>query len=211
MSNSVAIANLLLEKQAVKISTTPPFTWTSGMKAPIYCDNRILISFPDARKAVVEGFKKIIIANNLEFDVLGGTATAAIPWASFLAQELDVPMVYIRPKPKGHGAGKQVEGVMNKGSRVLIIEDLFSTGGSSIKSAQACQKEYDAKIVGAIAIFTYGFPVAENGFSEAGIPFFTLSNFSTLLDQLDMNAEQRGIINSFSQDPKGWGENNSFV
>ena len=126
------IAQILLEKQAVKISTDPPFTWTSGMKSPIYCDNRLLISYPEERKKILEGFKNLIAENNLEFDVIGGTATAAIPWAAFLAFDLDKPMVYIRPKPKGHGAGRRVEGTMEKGSRVLIVEDLISTGGSSI-------------------------------------------------------------------------------
>ena len=202
-----SIAQLLLQKKAVKISAEPPFTWTSGIKSPIYCDNRLLISFPEARKTVVEGFKNIITQNNLEFDVLGGTATAAIPWAAFLAQALDMPMVYIRPKPKGHGAGKQVEGTMKKGSRVLIVEDLFATGGSSIRSAEACVREFEAEIVGAMAIFTYGFDAATNGFKEAGIKTYTLSGFQTLVDQLDVSDEEKSMILDFAEDPQGWGEN----
>ena len=118
------IAQLLLDQEAVKISTNPPFTWTSGMKSPIYCDNRLLVSSVAGRKLVLEGFKQIIADNKLEFDVVGGTATAAIPWAAFLAAELDIPMVYIRPKPKGHGAGKQVEGTMEKGSKDRYFQDL---------------------------------------------------------------------------------------
>ncbi len=125
------IAKILLEKNAVKISTDPPFVWTSGLKSPIYCDNRLLVSYIDSRKKIITGFKKLIEDQNLEFDVIAGTATAAITWAAFLAAELDKPMVYVRPKPKGHGTGKQVEGTMSDGSRVLIVEDLFSTGGSS--------------------------------------------------------------------------------
>ena len=116
------IAQLLLDHQAVKVSIDPPFTWTSGIKSPIYCDNRILVSPVDARNNVLEGFCKLIEEHNLEFDVLGGTATAAIPWASFLAEKLQVPMVYIRPEPKGHGAGKQVEGTMEKLSLIHISE-----------------------------------------------------------------------------------------
>lgn len=204
------IAQLLLDQEAVKISTNPPFTWTSGIKSPIYCDNRLLVSSVEGRKLVVEGFKNIIAENNLEFDVVGGTATAAIPWAAFLAAELDIPMVYIRPKPKGHGAGKQVEGTMAEGSRVLIVEDLFSTGGSSIRSAEACVREYNAEIVGAVAIFTYGFPVATAGFTEAGIANFTLSNFPTLVERLDMSDEEKAIVLDFANDPQGWGEKNGF-
>ncbi len=200
------IAQLLLDKEAVRISTDPPFTWTSGIVGPIYCDNRLLISYPDARKAIVEGFKSLIAEKDLEFDVLGGTATAAIPWAAFLAQELDMPMVYIRPKPKGHGAGKQVEGRMEKGARVLIVEDLFSTGGSSIRSAQACEREYEAKVVAAVSIFTYQMKKAENGFKEANLNHYSLSNFSTLVEQLDLLDEEKALIKTFSDDPSGWWE-----
>lgn len=199
------IAQILLEKQAVKISTDPPFTWTSGMKSPIYCDNRLLISYPEERKKILEGFKNLIAENNLEFDVIGGTATAAIPWAAFLAFDLDKPMVYIRPKPKGHGAGRRVEGTMEKGSRVLIVEDLISTGGSSIRSAQACEREFDAKIVAAMAIFTYGFEISKKGFEEFGIPFFTLSDFTSLVEVLDVSEEERALVLGFSEDPEGWG------
>lgn len=205
MSTSQDIAQLLLDRQAVKISSNPPFTWTSGIQSPIYCDNRLLISRPEDRRMVLDGFMRVIEEEGLEFDVVGGTATAAIPWAAFLAQELGKTMVYIRPKPKGHGAGKQVEGTMEKGSRVLIVEDLFSTGGSSIRSAEACVREYDAEIVGALAIFTYGFPVATKGFEEAGIPAYTLSNFPTLVNLLDVSDEEKELILAFAEDPQRWG------
>jgi len=198
------IARILLEKKAVKISTDPPFVWTSGLKSPIYCDNRLLISDLDARKKVIAGFKKLIKDNNLEFDVISGTATAAIAWAAFLAVELDKPMVYVRPKPKDYGAGKQVEGTMEKGSRVLIVEDLFSTGGSSIKSAQACEREFDAKIVAAIAIFSYGFKLTEENFAEANIPAYTLSNFKVLVDVLEISDAEKAEILKFSDNPKVW-------
>ncbi len=207
MTIAQRIAQILLEKEAVRISTNPPFTWTSGIVGPIYCDNRLLISYPEARHEIIEGFKSIIQEKGLEFDVIGGTATAAIPWASFLAHELDKPMVYIRPKPKGHGAGKQVEGTMKKGARVLIVEDLFSTGGSSIRSAEACQREYDAEIVAALGIFTYEFEKAKNGFAEAGIDYYPLSNFSTLVQELDVSDDQKQLITQFSADPAGWWDN----
>ena len=204
MTTAQKIANLLLEKQAVRIATDPPFTWTSGMKAPIYCDNRLLISYPDAREVIIEGFKQLISEKNLDFDVIGGTATAAIPWAAFLAHELNKPMVYIRPKPKGHGAGKQVEGFMESGARVLIVEDLFSTGGSSIRSAQACEREFEAEVIAAIGIFTYQFKKATEGFAEANLPYFALSNFSTLVGELDISDEQKKLITQFADDPQGW-------
>lgn len=204
MTIAQKIATLLLKKEAVKISIEPPFTWTSGIKSPIYCDNRLMISYPEARREIVDGFKMLIQEKNLDFDVLGGTATAAIPWAAFLAHELKVPMVYIRPKPKGHGAGKQVEGTMKKRARVLIVEDLFSTGGSSIRSAQACQREYDAEVVAAIAIFSYQMKKATDGFTDAKLPFYSLSNFSTLVGELDISESKKELITKFSDDPAGW-------
>jgi len=197
-------ARLLLEKNAVKISTNPPFEWTSGIKSPIYCDNRLLISFPDARKKIISGFLKLIAENNLKFDTIAGTATAAIPWAAFLAVELDCPMVYVRPKPKSHGAGKQVEGTMPRNSRVLIVEDLFSTGGSSIRSATACKREFDAEIVATIAIFSYEFASATENFNSAGIKNFTLSGFSALVDELEISDDEKRTILEFSSDPEGW-------
>ncbi len=210
MSVASDIATLLLEQQAVKISTNPPFTWTSGIKSPIYCDNRLLISSVEGRKIVIDGFKQIILDQNIQFDIVAGTATAAIPWAAFLAAELDIPMTYVRTKPKGHGAGKQVEGTMKPGSKVLIVEDLFSTGGSSINSAEACRREYEADVVGALAIFSYGFPIASEGFKAAKLPFFTLSNLDTLVNQLSLSQEEKEVIKDFSADPKGWAERNGI-
>lgn len=200
------IAQLLLDKQAVKISTNPPFTWTSGIKSPIYCDNRLLISYPDARDAVLAGFKELIQKEKLEFDVIGGTSTAAIPWAAFLAHELRLPMVYIRPKPKEHGAGRQVEGTMKQGSRVIIIEDLISTGGSSVGSANACIREFDATIVGIAAIFSYELAKGKAAFAEAGLKAFALSNFSTLVSLLDLPATEKEQILTFTADPAAWWE-----
>lgn len=209
MTIAEAIANVLLTVQAVRLSTNPPFTWTSGIKAPIYCDNRLLISYPKERQQIIEGFKQLIAENNLTFDVIGGTATAAIPWAAFLAHELNLPMVYIRPEPKKHGAGKQVEGTMKPGARVLIVEDLISTGGSSIRSADACVREYNASIVGIMAIFTYEMRQAKNASQERSIPFFTLSDFSTLVDvATEKNflapADKTAVL-TWSEQPETWG------
>lgn len=199
---------MLLDKQAVTLRIDPPFTWTSGIRAPIYCDNRLLISFPEERRNIVQGFKELIAEKKLEFDVVAGTATAAIPWAAFLAYELNKPMVYVRPEPKGHGAGKQVEGTMPAGARVLIVEDLISTGGSSIKSALACQKEYTAKIVGVLAIFTYEMAKAKESFEKENIACFTLSNFFTLIDVAVasnyLSEDSKEEVLSWSSDPENW-------
>ncbi len=204
------IAEALLHIQAVKLDEANPFTWTSGMKTPIYTDNRLLISYPKERQTVLEGFKKVIEKNNLEFDVIGGTATAAIPWAAFLAQELGKPMVYIRPKPKGHGAGKQVEGTMAEGSKVLIVEDLISTGGSSIRSAEACQREYNATVVGVLAIFTYEFEKSKTAFAEANLPVITLTNYSSLVETAGglniITEDSKKILLEWSQNPSKWSQ-----
>lgn len=202
------IAAILLEKKAVQISTNPPFTWTSGLKSPLYCDNRLLISFPFEREKIVDTFVEIIKEKNLVFDVIGGTATAAIPWASFLAMKLNKPLVYIRPKPKEYGAGKQVEGTMPIGSRVLIVEDLISTGGSSIRSAEACHKEYNATCVGVLAIFSYELQKAKQEFTLKNIPLFTLSNIASLLTVAEENnfisPEQNADILHWKQNPEVW-------
>ena len=199
------VAHILLDNNAVKISTNPPFIWTSGLKSPIYCDNRLLISYPEARKTIVQGFVELIKKENIAFDVLGGTATAAIPWAAFLAYELNMPMVYIRPKPKEHGTGCQVEGTLPIGARVLIVEDLISTGKSSIASAEACRREKNAEIAGIVSIFTYEMASARAALTEAGIPAYTLSTFSTLVGMLDISPSEKETIMKFAEDPAGWG------
>jgi orotate phosphoribosyltransferase len=208
MSRQQEIAKILLNNKAVTLSTNPPYTWASGIKAPIYCDNRLLISFPDDRKKIIDGFKELISEHKLRFDVIGGTAMAAVPWAAFLAYEIEKPMVYIRPEPKDHGKGKQVEGFMQKGARILIVEDLISTGGSSLKSRAACQREYDAQVIGVIAIFSYEMEKAKQAFAEASFPFYTLSNFSSLIDvatQSDyLKLKDKENVLKWSADPENW-------
>jgi orotidine-5'-phosphate decarboxylase len=206
----IEIAKILLKKKAVQISTNPPFTWTSGLLSPLYCDNRLLISFPFEREKIVDTFVEVIKENKIEFDVVGGTATAAIPWASFLAMKLSKPLVYIRPKPKEYGAGKQVEGTMPIGSRVLIVEDLISTGGSSIRSAEACHKEYNASCVGVLAIFSYELEKAKQEFTSKNIPLFTLSNIESLLlvaeEKKYITPEQNDNILRWRQNPEMWSQ-----
>lgn len=211
MDYTKQIAEILVEKNAVKVSTNPPFTWTSGIKSPIYCDNRKLISHPDACVEVVKGFMDVIMAQGLDFDYVAGTATAGIPWAAFLATQLNVPMVYVRSEAKGHGAGKQVEGDGEalREKRVLVIEDLISTGGSSITTVKALQSELEAEVVGVLAIFQYGFAKANEAFAEIGMPFYSLSNFETLLELLKERGEVENVgdILKFAENPADWFEN----
>jgi orotate phosphoribosyltransferase len=213
MSYSEQIASNLLEKGAVRISVDPPFTWTSGIKSPIYCDNRQMISHFEERDTILRGFEEHLNELGWEFDVIGGTATAAIPWAAFLAERMHKPMIYIRPEPKAHGAGKQVEGdaAALKGQKVLILEDLFSTGGSSIKSAQAVEKEMESEIVGIMSIFTYGFASCEKNFEESGYRYDSLTNLPTLLqvgvDKGLFSEEDKNVVLPFAQDPKVWFDN----
>jgi orotate phosphoribosyltransferase len=205
------IAGILLDAGAVKISFDPPFTYTSGMRAPIYTDNRVLISLVKERGAVVAAIAGVLkdlgVAENGEV-FLAGTSTAGIPWASFLAERLAMPMVYVRPKPKEHGAGKQVEGSLKRGARVVVVEDLATTGGSSVGTVQALRRESDAEVRDVVVIFTYGFEKMYRVFDEVQVKLHALSDFSTLLDI----ARERGLVNDeqyakilqYKADPEGW-------
>jgi len=204
MNQEESVANMLLAIKAVKVKVNPPFTWNTGLLAPIYCDNRLLISYPKERGEIVKSFVHLVKQNNLQFDVIAGTATAGIPWAAFLANELDKPMVYVRAQPKDYGKAKQVEGFMSPGSRVLIVEDLISTGRSSLTSAAACQREYNADITAVVAIFNYQMSVAKQSFDEAKVKLLALSNFSTLLE---VARQQNYLTEEEKQSAMSWGEN----
>lgn len=202
------IAELLLTVGAVKVSMNPPFTWTSGIKAPVYCDNRKLISYPKERQRIVEGFVEIMHDSHIDPEYIGGTATAAIPWAAFLAYALKLPMIYIRPEKKQHGAGRQVEGDLPAGKRVLIVEDLISTGGSSVAAAEAVQRECNAVVTDIFAIVTYELDEAKKRFLESGLRLSTLTNFSAIsslaLEKGTITKEECGKILEFRKDPRKW-------
>ncbi|MDD3066839.1 MAG: orotate phosphoribosyltransferase [Candidatus Gracilibacteria bacterium] len=198
------IAKLLLEKKAVKIQPENPFVWTSGIRSPIYCDNRALVSFVDAREKILAGFLEVIKENNLEFDMVAGVATGAIAWGALVADRLQKPFCYIRPEPRDHGTGHQVEGFVAKGAKVLVIEDLFSTAGSSVKAIEAIRKEADAEVIACIAISTYEFAKAQERLSEAKVNWFALTNFSTLVAQLEISEEAKKTVLEFAKDPAGW-------
>jgi orotate phosphoribosyltransferase len=180
---SEKVADILLKTNAVKINVKEPFTYTSGLVSPIYTDNRVLIGYTEERKMIVEGFVQLVKERGLQPEFLAGTATAGIPWAAFLAAEMDLPMVYVRNKPKGHGAGKQIEGYMPEGKNVLVVEDLISTGGSSLNSVNALRNEGKAVVHEVLAIFTYGFEKAENAFREASVASTTLTDIHVLIGE----------------------------
>lgn len=175
------IAEALLEIEAIALRPQQPFTWTSGIKSPIYCDNRLTMSYPRIRELIADGFAKVVRETYPDAQAIAGTATAGIPHAAWVAQKLDLPMIYVRDKAKGHGKQNLIEGKVEPGQKTVVIEDLISTGGSSLKAAQAVN-EAGGRALGVLAIFSYQFERAERAFQDAGIPLRTLSNYTALLE-----------------------------
>ncbi|NMM51431.1 orotate phosphoribosyltransferase [Paenibacillus aquistagni] len=203
------IAKHLLNIKAVALRPNEPFTWTSGIKSPIYCDNRLTMSYPEIRNAVAEGFAALIRELAPDAEVIAGTATAGIPHAAWAAEKLNLPMAYIRDKAKGHGKQNQIEGMIKEGQKVVVIEDLISTGGSSLKAALAV-KEAGAEPVAVLAIFSYQLDKAVQAFEEAGIPLHTLSNYSALIEAaLEMKVIEESdlsVLRAWREDPSTWGK-----
>lgn len=201
------IAKELLSIKAVSLSPNEPFTWASGIKSPIYCDNRLTMSYPDVRRLVAEGLANLIKENYPSVEVIAGTATAGIPHAAWVAEELGLPMVYIRGKSKDHGKKNQIEGRIDNGAKMVIIEDLISTGGSVIDAAQAAKRE-GADVLGVAAIFTYQLPSGVENFKAAGIPFDTLTNYDELIDVAIENdyisQDDRLLLQEWKKDPASW-------
>lgn len=201
------IADKLLQIDAVTLRPQHPFTWTSGIKSPIYCDNRLTMAFPNIRDLIAEAFKETIIREWGQVDVVAGTATAGIPHAAFVAQKLDLPMAYVRSSAKGHGKENMIEGLIQSGQRVVVVEDLISTGGSSIKAAKAVQ-DAGGIVVGVAAIFTYGFEKAAQAFAEAEIPLRTLTSYNALLEVAlakgYITEKELELLESWRKDPENW-------
>jgi len=174
------IARVLLEVKAVRLRPEEPFTWSSGWKSPIYCDNRLTLSFPEARTLIKNGLAEAIRQSFPEVEAIAGVATAGIAQGALVADVLNLPYLYVRPEPKKHGMGNQIEGRTESGQRVVVIEDLISTGGSSLKVVDALRAA-GASVLGMAAIFTYGFPLADQNFAEKGVKLITLSNYEALL------------------------------
>ncbi|SDC75473.1 orotate phosphoribosyltransferase [Paenibacillus sp. UNCCL117] len=178
---SEQIAADLLKIGAVALRPQQPFTWTSGLKSPIYCDNRLTISYPEIRERIADGFVSLIRENFPDAEVIAGAATGGIPHAAWVASKLGLPMVYVRDKAKGHGKGNLIEGAIKPGQKTVVIEDLISTGGSSLKVALAVN-DAGAEALSVLGIFSYQFDKAKEAFENAGIPFETLTNYSTLVN-----------------------------
>jgi orotate phosphoribosyltransferase len=201
------VAEYLLEIKAVVLNPAQPFTWASGLKSPIYCDNRKTLSYPKVRTFIKNAFADVIAEDFKNCDVIAGVATAGIPHGALVADMLNKPFVYVRDKAKGHGLTNQIEGKLDAGQKVVVIEDLISTGGSSLKAVEAL-REAGAEVLGLGAVFTYGFPKSLTAFSEANCKFFTLSDYPTLLEvalkQDYIKAEEKATLTDWYQNPEEW-------
>ena len=186
---------LLLEVGAVKLRLDPDewFTWTSGRRAPIYCDNRVLISYPEARGQIADALADTVRTHHADAEVVAATATAGIPHAAWVAERLDLPMVYVRGSAKGHGTQKRVEGRELQGERVVLVEDLLSTGASALSAIEALQEE-GGKVIGVQAIFSYGFAEAGEALERLGLPWHALADFDVLLAAMDLDAATRQAL-----------------
>lgn len=201
------IAKDLLDIKAVFLQPNDPFTWASGIKSPIYTDNRITISYPEVRRRIAQGFADRIRAEFPDVEVIAGAATGGVPHAAWVAEILDLPMVYIRSKAKDHGAGNQVEGRITKNQKMVIIEDLISTGGSVIGTAEAASRE-GADVLGVAAIFTYELPRGIENFEKVNLPLITLSNYSDLIEIAKVigyvDADELELLKKFKQNQNTW-------
>lgn len=201
------VASMLLQINAIQLRPTQPFTWSSGWKSPIYCDNRLALSYPKVRTFIKEKLAGLIRQNFPEAEVIAGVATAGIPQGALVADALDLPFIYVRSKPKEHGMTNMIEGKISPGQKVVIVEDLISTGGSSLKVADALM-EAGFAVLGMIAIFTYGFEAATKNFEEKKINLLSLSNYHILLEEaVTGNYIARTELNSLQEwrkDPANW-------
>jgi len=201
------IARLLLKVGAVTLRPAKPFVWASGIRAPIYCDNRLILSHRKAREEVIDEFERIMKKGRIRYDLIAGIATAGIPHAAILADHFRKPMVYVRDHPKGHGRENLIEGNIEKGSRAVVIEDLVSTGGSSLAAVRALRKA-GAAVRHCLAIFSYGLPESQRAFERAHCQLYTLTNLETLLTVAVREGwlapTEKAIVSRFSQDPRGW-------
>lgn len=209
MTNSIAIkvAKKLLEIKAIKLSPKDHFTWASGWNSPIYCDNRKLLSYPSARKLIYEAFAEVIAEKYPTVDVIAGVATGAIAHGVLVAEAMNKPFIYVRSSAKEHGLSNKIEGEYSAGMKVVVLEDLISTGGSSLAAVEAL-REAGCKVLGMAAIFTYQFPLADNNFKEANCELVTLSNYSALLDVAEsqnyIKSDEVDTLKEWRKAPSSW-------
>ncbi len=203
------VTKRLVQINTIKIQPSNPFTWASGWKAPIYCDNRKLLSYPETRAFVRDQFVKLIRQKYPEAEVIAGVATGAIAHGILVAQELGLPFIYVRSTPKDHGLENLIEGDLKVGQKVVVIEDLVSTGVSSLKTVEAINN-FGGQVLGMLAIFTYNFPLAKENFAKAGVELTTLSRYQVLLDVAlatgDIKESQIESLNKWREDPANWGK-----
>lgn len=205
---SLKIASELLRIKAIKLNTQTPFTWSSGWKSPIYCDNRISLSYPETRSLIKAALAAAAKELFPDIEAVAGVATAGIPQGALVADVLGLPFVYVRSKPKGHGMENLIEGEITKGTKVVLVEDLVSTGGSSLKAAEALEQA-EAQVIGMLAIFTYGFSIAQENFEKARIPLHCLSNYSVMLEEAlsqgYIHSDQLETLEKWRKSPDTWG------
>ena len=206
---SMALASFLLQIKAIKLNPANPFTWASGLKSPIYCDNRVTLSYPQVRTFIREGFVKMCLDKFGKPDVIAGVATGGIPQGALVAQELGLPFVYVRSEKKSHGMNNQVEGIINSGQSVVIIEDLVSTGKSSLNAVEAL-REKGAVIKGMLAIFTYGMDVAAENFKKNNCQLYTLTNYNALVqkaaEESYIREDDLASLLEWKSDPQSWSD-----
>jgi orotate phosphoribosyltransferase len=208
MNNKKAVAEKLLQINAIKLSTDKPFTWASGWKSPIYCDNRKVLSFPLIRDLIKSEMCNVIIESFPETDMLAGVATAGIPWGAMAADQLKLPYIYVRPKPKEHGLSNQIEGFYEKGKKVVVIEDLISTGKSSIGVIKVL-KTSGLEVNGLVSIFNYGFYDAQEAFMQEKVPYKSLTDYDILIgsaiEKGFISAGEEKTLLAWRRNPAGWG------
>lgn len=201
------VAEYLLQIKAIKLEPTNPFTWASGWKSPIYCDNRKTLSFPEVRTYIKKAFAEAVFAKYPEVEVIAGVATGAIAQGALVAEEMNLPMVYIRSSAKAHGMTNLIEGEIKAGQKVVVIEDLISTGGSSLKAVEAL-REAGCEVLGMVAIFTYGFQTATDNFTNANCKLDTLSEYNVMIDRAQeigyIKAEEVDQLKKWRKDPANW-------
>lgn len=201
------VAKNLLDINAVTLKPDEPFTWASGMRAPIYTDNRLTISYPFVRRNIAVGMTELIKHHLDDVDVIAGVATAGIPHAAYVAERLQKPLVYVRSKPKDHGRGRQIEGVLKAGQKVVVIDDLLSTGGSALKAVKAV-KDAGGDVIGVVSIFSYQLQALHDNFKEAGLPYYSVTNYTTLIETAKQNQiisdDQLASLHAWRKDPVQW-------
>ncbi len=208
MTNEKTVAEKLLQVNAVKLNPKEPFTWASGWKSPIYCDNRKLLGYPYVRDFIKSEMCNVIFEKFPDAELLAGVATAGIAWGAMAADQLKLPYIYVRPKPKEHGLGNQIEGYYEKGLKTVVIEDLISTGKSSLQVVDVVRNA-GLDVVGMVSIFTYGFEAAATACSAAGVPTISLTNYPTLIELAiekgSIDPEDQNTLLNWSVNPSEWG------